>query len=308
MQVGINKVLKECLAISPLEKTLILADHKTFKIGKRIYETSRKINLETALMVMEARTKDEEELPRHVSNAMRASDVIIAITSFSLLHTKATKIASENGARIANLVNVSEKTFSEGGLTASYSRVSEDVEKLLSRVSESNFVEVLSSNGTNVYFSVRDRKWFKETGLVRNPGEVANLPAGEVYVAPVENTINGRIVLDSFGRYGNNIKIELKNGKIVKISKNAKKLLTIIERYGKDEYYVGEFGIGCNYKVKFTGNIHEDKKMHGSIHFGFGYNLSFGGNINLPFHIDGIIKKPTVKIDNRTIIKNGRFV
>ena len=220
MQTGINKILRECLTVSPLEKTLILSDHKTFKIGKRVYETARKINLETALMVMEARTKDEEELPRHVSNAMRASDVVIAITSFSLLHTKATKIASENGARVVNLVNVSEKTFTEGGLTASYLRVSKDVETLLTRVSESNFVEVISSNGTNVYFSVRDRKWFKETGLIRNPGKVANLPAGEVYVAPVENTVNGRIVLDSFGRNEKNkiAGIEIKTANCVGVS------------------------------------------------------------------------------------------
>ncbi|MCD6371903.1 MAG: aminopeptidase [Candidatus Aenigmarchaeota archaeon] len=307
MQPGINTLLRECLSINPLEKVLILTDNKISKIGRKVYEACRKINLESCLMVMEARTKEDEELPMHVSNAMRASDVVIAITSHSILYTKATKIASEKGVRIANLVRVSEKTFTKGGLTASYSRVSREVEKLFKKVDNSNFVEISSSNGTNVYFSTRERKWYKETGILRAPGKIGNLPGGEVYVAPVENSINGKIVIDEFGEFGKKVSLEIENGRIVKVSKASKKFKELLEKYG-EEFYICEFGIGCNYKVRFTGNIHEDKKVSGSIHFGFGYNLSFGGIINLPFHFDGIIKKASVKVDNRIIIERGKLI
>ena len=72
----ISSVLQECVGINPIENVLVLTDRKMLKLGKIFYEAIRSFNLETTLMVMERRSKDGEELPRHVREAMKGSDVV----------------------------------------------------------------------------------------------------------------------------------------------------------------------------------------------------------------------------------------
>ncbi|HDH91535.1 MAG TPA: aminopeptidase [Candidatus Aenigmarchaeota archaeon] len=306
MKSKILSLLNQCLAINPLEKVLVLTDRKMQAIGKAIYEACRKINIETALMIMEARTKDGEELPEHVEQAMRASDVVIAPTYCSITHTKATRLACEAGARVASMPRVPKYSFIKGGLTADYERVKKYVEKMFFALQESNFVEVTSPNKTNVYFSIRRREWHKDTGFILNPGEFGNLPAGEVFIAPIEETINGKIVFDSFDNKKKKVKLMVEDG-LVKEVEGSSKLKRIFRSLGKKARQICEFGIGCNYKAKVIGNTIEDEKALGSIHFGLGNNVGFGGRNNVPLHLDGIIEKPTVKVDNRIIIKDGKW-
>lgn len=306
MRTKILSLLNQCLAINPLEKVLVLTDRKMQSIGKAIYEVCRRINIETVLMVIETRSKDGEELPEHVEMAMRASDVVIAPTYRSITHTKATRMACEKGARVASMPRVPKHSFTKGGLTANYEKVREYVEKMFFALQESNFVEVTSPNGTNVYFSVRGREWHKDTGFITEPGRFGNLPAGEVFIAPVEETVNGKIVFDSFEDKKKRVELRVEDG-LVKEVEGSNKLKRIFRSLGERARQICEFGIGCNYKAKVIGNTVEDEKALGSVHFGLGNNLGFGGRNNIPFHVDGIIERPSVKVDNKFIIKDGKW-
>jgi leucyl aminopeptidase (aminopeptidase T) len=79
----------------------------------------------------------------------------------------------------------------------------------------------------------------------------------------------------------------------------------MLDKAGKFGRAVAEFGIGTNYKAKITGHILEDEKVLGTVHIAFGNNLSMGGTIDVPIHIDGLIKKPTVLIDDVVIMDSG---
>ncbi|OYT42237.1 MAG: leucyl aminopeptidase [Candidatus Aenigmarchaeota archaeon ex4484_224] len=304
MKLAIRNVLINLLNIKPLENVLVLTDTKMEKIGRMFYDASKSINLETALMVMEARTRDGEELPLHVSKAMRSSNVVIAPTYYSITYTKAVKNACLAGARIASLPRISEFSIKKGGLTADYKKVREDVEKMFNAVDGSNFVEVTSKNGTAIYFSVRERKWFKDYGEIKE-GSFGNLPAGDVFIAPVEKSVNGKIVFDSF-EFSTSKKTELtiEDGRIVEMKGVNKQLKEFLENHPKAKV-IGEFGIGSNYKAKVIGNALEDEKAKGTVHFDIGSNVNIGGLIDVPLHVGGVIKKPTVKVDNRIIIENG---
>ncbi|GAI14876.1 unnamed protein product, partial [marine sediment metagenome] len=143
------------------------------------------------------------------------------------------------------------------------------------------------------------------------PGNFSNLPAGEAYIAPVENKSNGNIVVDgSFAPIGflkNKVTLEIKNGQIVSLKGNQR-LNAVFKKYGKKERTLCEFGIGTNPKAKITGNVLEDEKVLGSIHIAFGHNLGFGGKNKAKIHLDGVIKKPSVWIDEQQIIKKGKFL
>ena len=82
----------------------------------------------------------------------------------------------------------------------------------------------------------------------------------------------------------------------------------VLDSVGKEARNIAEFGIGTNDKAKITGNILEDEKVIGTCHIALGNNAGFGGKINVQLHLDGIIKKPTIWVDNKKIMENGKFL
>lgn len=304
---GARTIVTHCLNIKPYEKVLIITDNKMMKIAQAVYNASREINFDTVLLIMEPTGRDGAEPPAIVAQAMKSSDVVIAPTYYSLTHTKARIEACKAGVRVVTMPGVAEFSFTRGGLTADYGEVKKITEKMFSSVRNSHKIEVRSENGTNISFSVEGKEWKKNTGIIRTSRDVENLPAGEVCTAPVENSVNGTIVFDSFELAEGRVKLIVNNGKVKKVIGKAKPLLKVFEQLGDRAKIIGEFGIGTNPKAKIIGNALEDEKVWGSVHFALGSNISFGGKNDVPFHEDGIIAKPTVKIDNKLIIENGKW-
>ncbi|MCH6574776.1 MAG: PAS domain-containing protein, partial [Bacteroidetes bacterium] len=63
-----------------------------------------------------------------------------------------------------------------------------------------------------------------------------------------------------------------------------------------------------NDKAIISGNILEDEKVLGTCHIALGNNTGFGGKINIPLHLDGIIKNPTISVDNKKIMESGKLL
>ena len=71
---------------------------------------------------------------------------------------------------------------------------------------------------------------------------------------------------------------------------------------------MAEFAFGTNPKAKITGVTLEDEKVMETIHIALGNNKSYGGTADVPFHSDCIIKEPDVFIDNKLVMKKGKFL
>ena len=304
--VGENLV-RNIINLQLLDRVLIVTDKKKFKIGKMIYDAAKKVNLESILMVMEPRNRDGEEPPAAVSAAMQQADVIIAPTEYSLTHTKAVKEARKNGARVFSMPGIEEFSLVKGGMTADYSVVQRNVAKMFSIVQNSSNIEVESKNGTKIKFSVEKRKWEKDDGIVK-PGECGNLPGGEIFVAPVENSANGRIAFDHIALAKGKLELILENGEIKEMKGDKEKMQRIFDELGYRAKIIAEFGIGCNPKSKIIGNTLEDEKVFGTVHIAFGNNTGFGGTNEVTFHQDGVIDEPTVTVDRRLIMRNGKWL
>jgi leucyl aminopeptidase (aminopeptidase T) len=69
---------------------------------------------------------------------------------------------------------------------------------------------------------------------------------------------------------------------------------------------LAEFGIGTNPKARL-GIVLEGEKVLGTCHIALGDNSTFGGRVRAGIHIDGIILKPTVKLDEKILMENGRL-
>jgi len=308
MKHSADNIVQVNLNIKPLERVLIVTDTKMLKFGKMIYDSSRKINLETTLMVMEPRSRPGEEPPDSVAQAMKFSDVVIAPTFHSITHTKAVGDAIKSGARVATMPGVDKFSFEKGGLTADYYQVKEMTMKMFSKVKNSKSVHVTSRSGTEISFSVEGREWIADTGILTEWQEYPmNLPAGEVFVAPLEGTAYGKIVFDHFELAKGKSELIVENG-AVKETKNCEKLEEVFKNLGDKSREIAEFGIGTNPKSKVIGNLLEDEKSLKTCHIALGNNAHFGGTNDVEFHLDGIIEKPNVRIDRNIIIKEGKWL
>ena len=90
-------------------------------------------------------------------------------------------------------------------------------------------------------------------------------------------------------------------------SEYAKKLEEYFNKVGRNSRNVAELGVGTNKQATLTGKVLEDEKVFGTVHIAFGDNSSMGGNVEVESHLDGILLKPTLIIDGKTIINNGEF-
>lgn len=305
--------LRDFMGVTEEETLLVVSDENKRDIGIAIFESGRKLVHEAFYVEMTPREANGQEPPEQIAKMMRDVDVVVCPTSKSLTHTNARRRASDLGVRVGTMPGITEDTLVRC-MSADYKKIVEltqYVAQLLDKVSE---IYVKTELGTDIKFSIKKRKIIQSTGVLRKIGESGNIPSGEVYVAPIESESNGVIVFDGsiaeVGMLSAPLTVEIVNGYAEKISggPEARVLSRKLNRVGTDGRAIAEFGIGTNYKAIVTGEILEDEKALGTIHFAFGNNLSMGGAINVPQHIDGIVTKPTVYADGKMIMEDGNIL
>ncbi|WP_316572451.1 aminopeptidase [Neobacillus sp. YIM B06451] len=305
LEVG-KSILKSNLNILENDQILIVTDPDSHEAANIFYEAGVALGNETMLMEMMTRTKSGEEPPKPVAEAMKAADVILCITHHSLTHTKARKDASAAGARVATMPGITMDMLQEGAITADYSEV-EQLTNEYCRLLEEGETVTISKGGSQLSFSIKGRKAIPSTGVFRNKGESGNLPSGESYIAPIENSANGKIFVDGsiagVGVVSEPVLLTVEDGRLTDATgKEGKRLLDLLgDGNGR---IIAEFGIGTNKKARLTGNVLEDEKVYGTVHIAFGSNKPFGGTNEAGVHIDCVITEPTVEIDGKRLNLN----
>jgi leucyl aminopeptidase (aminopeptidase T) len=216
-----------------------------------------------------------------------------------------------------------------------YSELRNNCAKISQLMKDAKEVHVETALGTDISVGIRGRKPKADDGDFSTPGKGGNLPSGEVYISPELGASNGTLVFDGSITLDKTlvikepIKIQVKDGFATKIGgKNeAKKLSKYIEQaekkpfemvkkgelddakakeYSKNARSIGELGIGLNPKAKIVGNVLEDEKVLGTVHFAIGSN--YDQDALALIHSDGIIKQPTVTIDGKVLMKQGKII
>jgi leucyl aminopeptidase (aminopeptidase T) len=244
---------------------------------------------------------------------MKEVDAIIAPTSKSMSHTRARMEACLNSTRIATLPGVTEEIL-QRGMLADYQKIASRTQKLASLFSKAKSARIETATGTSVVFDLENRGAHADTGLIHSPGSFSNLPAGEAYIAPIEGKTEGTIVFDGsfagIGTLDSPITIIIKEGIVENVTggKQADELKNIFEKAGKSGKNVAELGMGTNEKAEISGNILEDEKVMGTLHVAFGDSSTIGGLIESSIHLDGVIKAPTLFIDDIKLMDKGRLL
>ncbi len=193
-----------------------------------------------------------------------------------------------------------------------YSKMDKAMDALKSLMERTDKVRIVG-NGTDLSFSI------KGIGAKKCSGGM-NIPDGEVYSAPVKNSVNGVITYNApsieNGIEFNNVKLTFKDGKIVEATSNHTEACNKIFDTDEGSRYVGEFAIGVNpYITKPMGDILFDEKISGSIHFtpGCCYEDCDNGNQSAVHWDLVLIQTPEygggeIYFDGVLIRKDGRFV
>lgn len=304
----------DCMGTKEGEKILVVTDENKREIGLSLYKNAQKLGFESLFLEMKSRQINGEEPPKYVADLMQKFDVVFCPTTKSLTHTNARRKASAKGARVASLPGITLESMIRG-LGADYTKVAALTLKLKKHFEKTDKVHITAPNGTDITMSIKNRKAIPSKGLFHKPGESGNLPTGETFAAPIEGSTNGIFVVDgSMAGIGmvdkTPLSIEVKDGLATQIKGGAKarKLVKMLEPYGKKGRNIAELGIGTNHKAKLSGLLLEDEKVLGTVHIALGDNKSMGGKVNVPIHLDGVIKKPTVSFDGKLIMKNGKLL
>lgn len=305
-----RNLIATCLGIKEKEELVIVTDEDKRPLAEALYQAGQQLGAETVLMMMREREKSGQEPPQVIAEAMKHADVAICITKHSLTHTQARKVAAAHGTRVATMPGITEDMFTAGAISADYNEVKRLTETVTEILTNGKHVRI-EKDGHTLQFSIEKRYGVPSTGMYLEAGQSGNLPSGEAYIAPVEGTANGQIVVDGsiagIGMVDEPHLLTVKDGRLVdgEGPVAAQLLGTLGEQDGRQ---LAEFGIGTNHKARIIGIVLEDEKAFGTIHVAFGSNITFGGTIEAGVHIDLIVNKPDVFIDDVKILEKGSFI
>ncbi|HEU5431114.1 MAG TPA: aminopeptidase [Thermomicrobiales bacterium] len=169
----------------------------------------------------------------------------------------------------------------------------------------------LTGNGTDLVFSVAGRRWVVGDGRI-------NLPDGELYTAPVEDSAEGVIAFEQpaswAGQTIDGIRLVFRAGEVIEASATrGEALLRQALALDPGARRLGEFGIGVNDGIdRFTGDILFDEKIAGTVHLALGRSYAeCGGRNHSALHWD-IVKDlrqaGAIEIDGRPIFADGAFL
>lgn len=260
-----------------------------------------------------AGSRDGEEPSAEVADAMGYATVLVLLTRYSISHTRARMRATDAGARIASMPGISRDTFARA-LPAEYEQLCRVGEAIGAKLTAAHGCRVTSRAGTDVHLSLEGRTAIVDDGNLRAPGAFGNLPAGEAYIAPSETNASGTIVFDgSLAEWGileEPLTVVLKQGRAIDLEGGpaAQWLRETLDAGGRNGRVIAELGIGTNPRAQVSGNVLEDEKVAGTVHFAFGTNTSMGGDNQASVHLDALVLKPRVELDGIVILDDSLSV
>jgi aminopeptidase len=229
-------------------------------------------------------------------------------------HTRWVVMRYPNGsmAQAANMSTAAFEDFYFNVCNLDYAKMSKAMDALVSYMNRTDRVRIVAP-GTDLSFSIKDIPAIKCDGKL-------NIPDGEVFAAPVRDSINGMLTYNTPSVYSGttfeNISFRFENGKIVEATSNNTAKLNEILDTDEGARYIGEFSLGFNPFIQHPmKDILFDEKIDGSLHFtpGQAYEEADNGNRS-SIHWDLVlIQRPEygggeVYFDDVLIRKDGRFV
>jgi leucyl aminopeptidase (aminopeptidase T) len=310
---AVTAVVADCLGVREGEEVLVVANPATIGLAERFRGEAGRRGADGVLALIAERAENGTEPPRAVAAAMAAADVVLCPTVQSLSHTAARKAATDAGVRIATLPGVTEEMLARV-MSADMEALRRRGEAIAALLTAGSEARITCANGSDLTLGLGDREAIADAGDLSGPGAFGNLPCGEGFIAPIEGTAEGRLVVDgtiaSIGRVAEPVELTVEGGHLVAAQgPDGERLLELLRAGGGAQgTNVAELGIGTNEKAQLTGELLEDEKILGTCHVAFGASAAIGGTVQVPVHLDCVVLKPDVTVDGEPLVRAGELL
>lgn len=321
----INEIIKEVYEVGGLPfveiydnrvtRQLLLGETEELAALRAKYDGARMAEMDAYIGIRGGNNGNElSDVPE---DKLKIESSVYSHPVHSELRVKKTKwvilrYPNEGMAQQAGMSSDAFENFFFNVCNLDYSKMNKAMDALKARMDKADRVRVTGED-TDISFSI------KGLGSKKCAGG-HNIPDGEVYSAPVKNSVNGVISYNApsiqNGFKFENVRLIFKDGKIVEATANDSAKANAIFDTDEGSRYVGEFAIGVNpFIVSPMGDILFDEKISGSIHFtpGCCYEVCNNGNISAVHWDLVLIQTPEygggeIWFDDELIRKDGRFV
>jgi leucyl aminopeptidase (aminopeptidase T) len=309
---AVKTVVRQCMGISPGEDVLVVCNPVTEEIGALMRIEAQGDGADATLAVISERESHAAEPPHAVAAAMAAADVVLAPTIQSLSHTAARKAATDAGVRIGTLPGVTEEMLGRL-MTGDLEEIRRRGWAIVTALNRASEARITCRHGSDLRIGLEGRMGIVDAGELGNRGAFGNLPCGEGFIAPVEGTTEGTLVVDgsiaAVGLLETPVELTVREGHLVEAAGEAgARLMELLTVHGEDGTNLAELGIGTNEEAILTGNILEDEKILGTCHVAFGASAAIGGTVQVPVHLDCVVLEPTVEIDGEKVVRDGELL
>jgi len=315
---AVFKTLKDCARLKPGESVLILADTLAdYEIVTKFGEVAHALGAEVSVMVYEAREEVDIEPPRPVAAALSNADLVVDLVTKYIIHTDSYLRARKNGVRILCGTGITQDMLIRMVGQVDYSIILESAKRVKDMFDTSRRCEIRTKEEHLLTMKLGDRPVLIRDGVLEGAGDLDYIPGAQVSLAPLEETIEGSIVVNGtiyppIGRLNKNIILRFKEGKLINIEGGSE--ADIFRRWLKSfndpkMYYVAHISIGLNPKARISGNILEDERIAGAFVLGLGSQMEyFKGNIGkASAHSDSVVLGANVLLDGKYLVRDGRL-
>lgn len=316
---GISIILYDWLDMSKDELIHFVTDENHIREAEAITRWATGADAILKTTILPSNLVQHGEVIEKMADIFSNENVIIGATDFSFITTDAVRTAVSNGARFLSLplsCKDGSSLLENDFIQMNCRDAQRNAKKLLKKLNNKKTIHVTTKLGTDLTFSMEERIPGSFVGRASKPGIISSA-SFEVYVAPIEDSMNGVLYLDAaigyVGTVDKPIKITVENGLFTKIESEdngAQLLIDYLDSF-KDRtmYKPGEFGIGLNKLSQCRGICYiEDESVYSTFHIGMGRNIALGGVQSAAGHFDIVSNKPDIYADDELIMKNGEIV
>jgi leucyl aminopeptidase (aminopeptidase T) len=330
---GAQEIVQRCLGLTRGQNLLIFADPTTINIASILAEAADELAVQPTIisvpLSMQRRIPGQIDLSLLAQGAAREARAILTCVNSSpdclgfrkrILETQwsaRTRIGHMPGPtlKVLRLANVD---FNEL-IAACHS-----LEIALARGRTLEFVSH-AQDGRPHRLAVNIGGWERlpvaSNGVIAD-GVWGNVPSGETYIAPVEGSAEGSIVINGSIpglpiKSSEELLLHFEGGRLVSMDPEDNRTAQVLRETqikraldAGDENWsnLAEIGIGVNRAVRrLTGNMLFDEKAARTAHIALGSNIYMGGKVDSTIHCDMVIRAPTILVDGKTILQKGRL-
>ena len=312
------RIVRDNMRVAPGEQVLIVTDtRRPPAVTAALCNAVAACGATPLVATMPPRGVGGQEPPPAVAAAMSAADVVLCQASYALVHTEAVRRALDAGRRVLEFWGVEEEMLVTGGLTADYAEVDHLQAQLLDLLAGARAARLSTAAGTDLTVSIEGRALIPLGGaaIPAGKGYLCSLPGGEIAISPLEGSAEGVVVNPylmeqrDIGRPSEPVRLEVRAGNVSAVSggREARILEHLLDEAGASARNIAEFALGTNRWCRAWTGLREAKKAYGTAHIAIGDSRTIGGNVESSLHVDMIFAEPTVTIDDRVVVSDGKI-